>query len=224
MNVYTQWKKYLENNQPSAVDMAAYAIARSLTSDQPLQKALVLLHAGFPPIKSKTRLLNGEYPYSNLANIIGYNSNFKWQSDWQHRRIKARLLEIFAIEDSDELTAFLADLTKNIDHKHSTPYSYVIVRKDLEPAQRVVQSCHAIQEVTMENPEAHKNTHMIVLQVPSEAELKQVETVLSRFRRVIKFHTFHEPDNNTGFTAIATSPIVNRYLRNFFANYELLVD
>lgn len=222
MNVYTQWKKYLETAKPTAVDMAAYAIARSIGSDDALSKALYLLYSGFTPIKKKVRLLNGDEPYSTLANIVGHGSQYEWSLKYCHKRLKERLEAIFGIEDSEELTGLLSAISKNVDPKYSKPYSYVLVRKDLSPAQRVVQSCHAIQEVTMENPEAYKNTHMIVLQVENEDHLKSVEMSLSRFKRVVKYHTFFESDDNIGYTAIATSPITNRYLRNFFANFELL--
>lgn len=221
MNVYTQWKKYLENAKPTATDMAAYAIARSLNSEDSLSKALYLLYSGFTPIKNTKRLLNGEYPYSSLTNIVGDNSMAKWTIDWLHKKLKASLKTIFDIDDSEELIALLNDITKNVDPKHSTPYSYVLVRKDLSPAQRVVQSCHAIQEITMKYPDTHDNVHMIVLQVDSEHELKTIEKDLSRFRRVVNFHTFFESDD-IGFTAIATSPITNRYVRNYFSNFELL--
>lgn len=222
MNVYTQWKKYLETAKPTAVDMAAYAIARSIGSKDALSKALYLLHSGFTPIKKKVRLLNGEEPYSALANIVGHGSLYEWTLKYCHKRLKERLKEIFDIDDSEELSEFLTQISKNVDPKYSKPYSYVLVRKDLSPAQRVVQSCHAIQEVTMENPEAYKNTHMIVLQVENEDHLKSVEMSLNRFKRVVKYHTFFESDDDVGYTAIATSPITNRYLRNFFANFELL--
>lgn len=221
MNVYTQWKKYLETNQPTAIDMAAYAIARSLNSDDPLAKALHLLYAGFTPIKNKLRLLSGEYPYSALERVVGHDKSYKWHLEWVHKRLKSSLLSIFGIEDSEQLSSLLMDISKNIDVNYSKPYSYVVVRSDLDPAQKVVQSCHAIQEVTMEHPEIHKNTHMIVLQVPSQADLMKIEQHLKRYK-TIKFHTFHEPDNNIGFTALATAPITNRYLRNFFAGYQLL--
>lgn len=220
MNVYTQWKKYLETNQPSAVDMAAYAIARSIGSEEPLSKALHLLYAGFTPIRNTKRLLNGEYPYSNLTNIIGQASTPSWSVGYYHRRMTERLNVIFGIEDSEELTNLLAELTKNIDHQFSTPYSYVVVRKDLDPAQQVVQSCHAIQEVTMLNPEKHDNTHMVVLQVPDEETLKNVDRELKRFSR-IKHHIFYESDD-IGYTAIATAPIGHRYLRKIFSKYDLL--
>ncbi|MCK9529485.1 MAG: hypothetical protein M0R77_02815 [Gammaproteobacteria bacterium] len=222
MNVYTQWKKYLETAKPTAVDMAAYAIARSIGSDDALSKALYLLHSGFSPIKKKVRLLNGEDPYSSLANVVGHSSLYEWTLKYSHNRLKSQLKEIFDIDDSEELTEFLNEISKNVNPKYSKPYSYVLVRKDLSHAQRVVQSCHAIQEVTMKNPEAYNNTHMIVLQVENEDHLKAVQDSLRRYNRVIKYHTFFESDNDIGFTAIATSPITNRYLRNFFANFELL--
>lgn len=221
MNVYTQWKKYLEKNQPTAVDMAAYAIARSLNAEQPLEKALNLLYAGFSPIKNKNRLLNGEFPYSTLETVIGQSSGYPWNMTARHNILKRRLFDLFEIEDNEELTEFLLELSKNIDLTYSKPYSYVVVRKDLEDSVKVVQSCHAIQEVTMEYPDQHKNTHMIVLQVPSQAELLRVETILKRYKN-IKFHMFNESDNDLGYTALATSPITNRYLRSVFANYQLL--
>lgn len=221
MNVYTQWKKYLEKNQPTAVHMAAYAIARSLNSEVPLEKALHLLYAGFTPIKNRNRLLNGEYPYSTLESVIGQASGYSWHMQSRHKILKNALKDIFEIEESDELNELLDQLSSNIDLTYSKPYSYVVVRSDLDDAIRVVQSCHAIQEVTMENPDQHKNTHMIVLQVPSQADLVRIETILKRYKR-IKFHMFHEPDNDLGYTALATAPIVNRYLRSVFANYQLL--
>ena len=222
MNVYIQWKKYLETAKPTAVDMAAYAIARSIGLSDPLTKALYLLHSGFTPIKRKVRLLNGEEPYSALADTVGHGSQYEWTLKHCHTRLRGKLKDIFGIEESDEMNKLLSEISKNVNPKFSKPYSYVLVRKDLSHSQRVVQSCHAIQEVTMENPEAYKNTHMIVLQVENESHLKEVTQQLGRFKRVLKFHTFFESDDDVGFTALATSPITNRYVRNFFSNFELL--
>ena len=97
MNVYTQWKKYLENNKPSAHDMAVYAIARSINSQEPLSKSLYLLYSGFTPIKKTKKILNGAAPYSALTLIVGDNYTHKHYLEYRHRAIRNRLKEIFEI-------------------------------------------------------------------------------------------------------------------------------
>src|SRR5690554_4395228 len=132
MNVYEKWKTNLKTSNPTSLDVAAYAIARSLNTEDPLGKALYLLYACFPPIKNKHKLLNGKYPYSFLESIVSSSRMHESSKIYSHNKLKSALLDIFDIPNSKELNELLMDISKNIDVNYSKPYSYVVVRSDLE--------------------------------------------------------------------------------------------
>ena len=219
--VYSNWKKYLETNKPSALDMAVYAIARSIGNKDPISKASHLLYSGFTPVKNTTKLINGTRPHQALFELVGFDPAYAWGHNYKLKRITQVLETVFEIEVTEEIKKMIHELGTEIFQAQSIPYSYVVVRGDLSPAQRVVQSCHAIQEITMQYPTTHENTHMVVLKVDSEIELKQVEKELARHKRAVKFHTFYESDE-IGHTAIATAPVTYNYVRRLFSKYALL--
>ena len=52
-----------------------------------------------------------------------------------------------------------------------TPYTYVIIRKDLSPEQQIVQACHASLEAGFRFPLPEETSYLIVLEVPNEKAL-----------------------------------------------------
>jgi hypothetical protein len=83
---------------------------------------------------------------------------------------------------------------------------YVFVRQDIPLAQQLVQSCHAVFQVSSKityPPEIEPN--MVLIGVPDEKALLKVQTKLNKHQ--IEHHTWSEPDFDFGFTAIATVPL-----------------
>jgi hypothetical protein len=97
---------------------------------------------------------------------------------------------------------------------------YVLVRKDLPPAQQIVQSCHAAIEAarTLLPPEL-QHPHVIVCGVRDERALWHSLHKLQRHN--IRFRAFLEPDQGNQLTALATEPVFDE-TRRLFRNLRLL--
>lgn len=96
---------------------------------------------------------------------------------------------------------------------NSTAYTYVLVRADLSVAQQAVQACHATLEAGFLFQRPNEHPHLVLLQVADE------ETLLAERARLeaegIQHAVFFEPDNETGYSALATAPISREVGRAF---------
>jgi hypothetical protein len=94
-----------------------------------------------------------------------------------------------------------------------TPYTYLFIRKDLTSPQQIVQASHAaLQAGNRFGP----HSHLVLIGVNCEEELYKAAGHLEQHE--IEFEMFHEPDDNTGHTAICTRPLAGserRPLRRF---------
>jgi len=54
-----------------------------------------------------------------------------------------------------------------------TPYTYVILRKDISPEQRIVQASHASLEAGFRFKQPDETSYLIVLEVANELELNE---------------------------------------------------
>lgn len=99
------------------------------------------------------------------------------------------------------------------------PYVYVIVRKDLSPAQKAVQSTHAGIEVARNfiNPQ-DEHPSVIICEVKSEDKLKQV---MKELDGKINYKAFQEPDRNNEYTALASQPVTGEQ-RKIFSRFQLI--
>lgn len=98
-------------------------------------------------------------------------------------------------------------------------YMYVIVRNDLSPEQKAVQSCHAALEASRFFMEKyHKHPHLILLSIKNLDKLKQLIKDLKEEK--VKFKYFVEPDKNNEITALATQCFKGK--QEMFSNFKLL--
>lgn len=99
------------------------------------------------------------------------------------------------------------------------PYVYVIVRRDLSPAQKAVQSCHACIEVAR-NHIGKDSDHpsVIICEVKSEDKLKMV---MKELDGKVNYKAFQEPDIGNQYTAIASEPLYGDQ-RKAFARFQLI--
>jgi len=51
------------------------------------------------------------------------------------------------------------------------PYTYVLLRKDISPEQRIVQAAHAALEAGFRFPQPSEVSYLIVLEVANQEEL-----------------------------------------------------
>ena len=97
-------------------------------------------------------------------------------------------------------------------------YVYVVVRRDLTPAQCAVQACHAVLEIGRSFvPKEHP--HLVLCGVRDESALAKS---LKRIQDAgISCEAFREPDIGNALTAFATEP-VSGDARRHFKSFKLL--
>jgi hypothetical protein len=83
---------------------------------------------------------------------------------------------------------------------------------------QIIQAAHATQEITKEIEHPERTCHFILFEAKDEQHLKDIKCKLDA--RDIKSHMFHEPDYDTGYTAIATEPIYGDD-RKFFRKFKM---
>ena len=84
----------------------------------------------------------------------------------------------------------------------------MFIRTDLPIEQQIVQAAHAALEAgrDLENPKSI--SHLILLKVDSQDDLIKVSEDLTQLN--IRYRMFYEPDDDRGYTSIATEPIYDR--------------
>jgi hypothetical protein len=99
------------------------------------------------------------------------------------------------------------------------PYTYIFIRKDLSPAQQLVQATHAALEAgfTFEKPQ--ETSSIIMIGAKDKDELYQIRDRLDKHN--IRHHMFFEPDFEMGHSAIATEPITDIQTRRLMRKYSL---
>jgi hypothetical protein len=85
-----------------------------------------------------------------------------------------------------------------------TPYIYMFIREDLSHPQQIIQTAHAVDELSKRLEPSTETNSMVLFPAGSERELKRISDYLDRHG--IVHEMFYEPDIN-GFTAIATEPL-----------------
>jgi hypothetical protein len=95
----------------------------------------------------------------------------------------------------------------------SPAYTYILVRTDLSVEQQAVQACHAALEAgfLFQRPQDHP--HLVLLQVTDERRLLAEQARLEV--EGIQHAMFFEPDNATGYSALATAPLSREAGRAF---------
>lgn len=91
------------------------------------------------------------------------------------------------------------------------PYTYIFLRKDMKMVYYPIQAAHAAQEAGIKFG-AHDSglpIHIVLFEAHSELGLFKVARHLDKHR--IEFIMFHEPDDDTGYTAIATKPYTGKH-------------
>lgn len=89
--------------------------------------------------------------------------------------------------------------------KEEAQYVYVLVRSDLSVSQQAVQAIHAGMAAVHKYGGLTDETRLAMLDVKDEDELKRYAEKASEAG--LDFEVFWEPDNNTGWSALATAPI-----------------
>lgn len=97
------------------------------------------------------------------------------------------------------------------------PYFYVAVRKDIPVADQVCQVAHACANAGESFP-VIGGCFLVLLQVKDKSELIKMSEQLRG--EDIQHYLNHEPDDDMGFTALATSSVMGEK-RRVFRKYRL---
>lgn len=89
----------------------------------------------------------------------------------------------------------------------NTPYTYIFVRKDLSPAQQIVQASHAALEAGFRFNQPDTPTHIVLIGINDQAGIMSTADFLTD--KGIDYELFFEPDHDIGYTSIATKPLVS---------------
>lgn len=100
-----------------------------------------------------------------------------------------------------------------------TSYIYTFIREDISPEQRIVQIGHACYEAGKSFRDNCGISNLILLSAQDEKDIKSIMRKMDR--RGIEFYAFYEPDNEMGYSAICTRPVVDEKERAFFRKWDL---
>lgn len=91
---------------------------------------------------------------------------------------------------------------------------YTFIRKDLGEAYKIIQAGHALFEHALTlNDKPERTSHFCLLEAKDENDLMQIASKLEM--KNINFTMFHEPDYDTGYTAITAGPIYGTDRKHF---------
>jgi hypothetical protein len=100
-------------------------------------------------------------------------------------------------------------------------YIYTFIREDISPEQKIVQLGHACHEAgKLLDPREYPDVStMILLSAQDQKDLRLISRKLDCAG--IDHYMFFEPDNDMGYSAICTRPIVSNRERAFFRKWDL---
>lgn len=101
---------------------------------------------------------------------------------------------------------------------NGNPYIYLFTREDLSPPQRIIQTAHAVDELSKRLDKGEKTNSMVLCGAPDANYLQSLSCWLND--RGIDHHMFWEPDVNE-YTAIATEPLIG-HRRNVMKRFKLM--
>ena len=93
-----------------------------------------------------------------------------------------------------------------------------MVRTDIPIANQIVQVGHACLEAGNKFKQPQRPCHLVLLAVSSEQKL--CDTAAHIALAGIQYKIFYEPDDNMGYTALCTEPILGDS-KHVFRRYQL---
>jgi hypothetical protein len=101
-------------------------------------------------------------------------------------------------------------------------YVYVVVREDLSPEQQAVQAVHAALMAGSVYGSTAAQAHVVLARVQSLASLQNLALELTV--EDVGHQVFFEPDNDVGYSALATIPLpASSRARRLFKKLPLVV-
>lgn len=202
-----EWKKMLGiNKQRSSADMFQYQLLKAQTAKTPasyevrVALAGLLLQRAFTPITNQNKLTHGQGAYSGLKNA-------QWGSRFKAGNTYNDLRNCLETEEEQALYQRLWEAaTKKLEHKTEEFYTYLFVRKDLSPAQMIVQSNHAsiVLGASLKDTKPAE-LNLVLCGAHDERHLESIKRHFAENNCEIV--EFREPDIGNQLTAIASQPL-----------------
>jgi len=206
------WKQLASKNNVSNAETFQYCILRAMAAKHPDKEMLAAYFVlrAYTPIKNNNKLDNGAQPYQGLTNAR-YGTT---------KRSESPLIACLETKEEEELFWKLADHKFGLvaeERLSKKLYSFVFVRSDLSPEQKLVQSNHvngalgwALAKAASEKPDEFpmaealfQELHLVVCESKFPLEDIKQDITQHGFPVVV----FREPDLGDIITAIASYPI-----------------
>jgi hypothetical protein len=99
-------------------------------------------------------------------------------------------------------------------------YTYVLVRSDLRIEQQMVQAAHAALEAGFAFKAPPSTSNLVLLAVAGQDELLAAAEMLAD--KGVEHELFFEPDDEMGYSALATRPLFTKRERSALAGFALV--
>lgn len=189
------WKSLADGKSILASDMAAYMIIKAIwaRNEDKLAVAKGLLFKAFSPVVNQRKLQKNSDAFQGLKSAV-------------NNAMYSMLPQYLSPEDLSEFKKLHQQLTKETLIDES--YVYVIVRRDLEKVQQLVQAAHVTMVVGQAVSKHKHNAARQNFCVFGTEDLQSLEDMKTRLLdKKISFKEFYEPDLKNQLTAIATLPL-----------------
>lgn len=203
-NLEAHWKLSIltQHHEPSFAQLLVYAIVRGKDYTK-----------GIFPIANEKKLANGMRPYECLSGIW-YALTKNCVASYPKFKKELEFFKPFLSDDAFELISKVLPEKYNPESCYNYRYAprvYVLVRKDLSPAQQVVQACHVAYDAGSEFGST-KGLYLVLLELENLQHLEETEKYLESLG--ITFESFYEPDIGQK-TAICTDAIKMQILKDY---------
>ena len=201
------WKEKARNKNVTDLEVVHYCMLKAMRDYQEYKtehltvRAEFYLKRAFSPIRSKTKLDNGRYPYDKI-----YLKSFRFT----YGDLYPCLKEGFETELFETLRRELYQRFNPLSELSiKKEYVYTFVRQDMSPEYQLVQAAHATAKMgqrTVGTAEWFDKLNFAIIGVRNETELL---VAMGDCKEVgLKTYEFVEPDIGNKLTAFSTSPIL----------------
>ncbi len=237
LDIYYAWKMLAKDKKNRINEHFQYILLKSLKeTDFNVNKALKLvihyISTNFTPVKRKSKLANGRYPYDSVVealgtcrflgikSILGQPGKFVLNETGLlvYQELLNRLYNWTWFGKGKTRCDFQYSsqngLTKELREYNKRKYVYIFVRQDLNSEYQLVQAAHAayvggfnlaLSHQTQEDFTPPSETYFTVIGVPDLESLNEARGLVER--KGYNAFTFTEPDIGNQVTAFITSPI-----------------
>lgn len=196
------WKKLASEKKITSADVVAYSALLAMESKNPTDRRDVIRHILLKNFKSTPKR---DTPYRALINAVRDLWRDLNAGLWNSAILQTNILNIF--DSTEEFIEFKSLIHSIEPYDFDRVYTYIFVRKDLEPIYQLVQASHAAM-CAGQKLDPKFNPHNIYFSVVGVDDLYDLMLAEEKLNELgFEYSVFVEPDNGNEATAIATQPI-----------------